>query len=469
MSRPVRVPHELPAGEASPSPAGALSAAHPRLRAAARLGYVAVVLFATLPGTGWSFDPRLVAARLARALHPSLTPTDVLDAIRNVLLFSGLGVVWIATTRTRRLWPPVWRATAAGALLSLLVEGTQLTSPVRFASALDVATNAAGAFLGALAAAVVVRATRWELERGTGEVPLFLIAASHLGATVLEAFSPWGRPDRVPGAWGGAGRRFGASLAWTAEHVAAPPSLSDVFLFVPAGAVVAAALVAYGASPHRAALRATGLAALAYALAELARGFGGGDMRPAVLATRVVAAAAGAVLVAVAAVRGATWRRRSVAIACATAVLVCWYWRPFGLRTGLAPVLEPDHFVPLRALLAVFSLYSVADVAVDFLLFFPLGVWLAVRPMRTRGPLGGMLPALWLATVLEFGQLWVAERTFDVTDLLVEWAGVLVGWEVVRQARLRVVRRNEGRKGIGGTPPPGSQRLGAIALPASFD
>jgi hypothetical protein len=46
---------------------------------------------------------------------------------------------------------------------------------------------------------------------------------------------------------------------------------------------------------------------------------------------------------------------------------------------------------------------------------------------------------------------------------------VLVGWEVVRQARLRVVRRNEGMKGVGGRPPPGGQRLEAIALPASFD
>jgi hypothetical protein len=254
-----------------------------------------------------------------------------------------------------------------------------------------------------------------------------------------------------------------------AEHLAAPPSLSDVFLFAPAGAVVAAALVAHGAAPHRAALRATALAAAAYALAELARGGGGGDMRPAVLATRVLAAAAGAVLVAVAAVRGAAWRRRSVAIGCITAVLVCWYWRPFALRPGLTPVLEPDHFVPLRALLAVFSLYSVADVAVDFLLFFPLGVWLAVRPMRPRGPLGGMLPALWLAAVLEFGQLWVAGRTFDVTDLLVEWAGVLVGWEVVRQARLRVLRRSERGRGVGGRPSQGGQRLDAIALPASFD
>jgi hypothetical protein len=51
---------------------------------------------------------------------------------------------------------------------------------------------------------------------------------------------------------------------------------------------------------------------------------------------------------------------------------------------------------------------------------------------------------MWAAAIIETGQLWVRDRTFDVTDPLVQWAGVLVGAAVVSQAGLRVVRDRRG-------------------------
>jgi hypothetical protein len=163
-------------------------------------------------------------------------------------------------------------------------------------------------------------------------------------------------------------------------------------------------------------------------------------MRPAAFVARVAAAGLGAAAAALLLERRRPARSAGLAVAAVVAVLAAWYWRPFTLG-ALVPELVPDHFVPLRAFIGLFSLYTVADVAVDFLLFFPLGVWLAVRPLATRGPLRGplrgTLPALWLVAVLESGQLWIAGRTFDVTDVLIGWAGVLVGWAVVRQARGR--------------------------------
>jgi VanZ family protein len=231
-------------------------------------------------------------------------------------------------------------------------------------------------------------------------------------------------------------------------------------LFAPAGAIAAAALLGYGWRPARAAAGATLACAATFAAGELARATAGGDVRPRAFALRVAAAALGAVAVAVARrPRPVTADRRGPpgtrpgtplrAAAAAVLLLALWYWRPFALHAGLRPELTIDSLVPLRALRELFTIYSVADVGVDFLLFFPLGVWLVVYPLRRGGAVGGalrgVLPALWLAALLEAGQLWVRGRTFDVTDLLVQWAGVLVGAAVVTQARLRVLR--ERRRG----------------------
>jgi VanZ family protein len=410
---------------------------------------VVVILFATLPGTGWSAEPWLVRMRLFRALHPHPSAADVVDGVRNIVLFAGLGVVWIATTRTRRLWPPVWRATAAGALVSLLVETAQLTSPTRYASVLDVGTNGLGAFVGALAAAAVIRFTRWELEHGRSETPFLLLAASYAGASALEAFSPWGRLNRVPGAWGGPGKRLAAALEWMRTAPAAAPSLVNMLLFAPTGALAAGAMLAYGWRPARAAVGATLLSAAIFVTGELARGVAGGDVQPHAALWNVAAAALGAAAVAAAHRRrgaGADWERpggRTPAWlgAAALLVLVLWYWRPFALKAELLPSIARDNLVPLRMMRGLFTIYSVADVGIDFLLFFALGVWLHIRPLRRRGPLGGVLPALALVVLLEAGQLWVRDRTADVTDVLIQWAGVLVGAAVVSQARLRERRR----------------------------
>jgi VanZ family protein len=138
------------AGRARPSP----GAEHPRARLAARLAYVAIVLLATLSRLHAEPSLRFAGWRLYRALNPSFHAMDVVDGVRNVVLFAGLGAVWVVTARTLRVWPGRVARDARGRALSVAVEARSSSRPTRVASVLDVLTNGVGAFVGA-------RSSRW--------------------------------------------------------------------------------------------------------------------------------------------------------------------------------------------------------------------------------------------------------------------------------------------------------------------
>jgi glycopeptide antibiotics resistance protein len=431
---------------------------HPRARLAARAAYVAVVLFATLANLDAQADLRIAGWRLYRALNPSFGAADAVDAARNVVLFAGLGAVWVVTARTLRVWPAVWRATAVGLALSVCVETVQLFSTARFASALDVLTNGLGAFIGAAALAVVTRVAAAARARPSIlPPPAMLVAGPYLAAALLDAFSPPDRPDRVPGTWGGLANRLRIAL----EHARGTPALgapwSDVLLVAPAGVLAVLLLVELGVPPLMSGwIAAVGGAAL-FALAELARGASGGDVRPLAVVAHAAAVAAGAAIGAVvlhAWARGhrapqpvddarTTWWPPAreplgrLVVGAYLFAVVCWSARPFvpvrSLAASIASV-GRDQLVPLRSLAQTFSLHSVADVGVGFLLYVPVGAWLAARPLRRRGPLATLLPGLYLAVATEVLQLGVFTRVFDVTDVLVQCAGVCVGWVVLRRA-----------------------------------
>ena len=103
----------------------------------------------------------------------------------------------------------------------------------------------------------------------------------------------------------------------------------------------------------------------------------------------------------------------------------------------VAAKLTGEWWIPLRLLGSRMDMFSVIDVVIGFFLFFPLGAALAVWPLRPRSALAGFLPALYLAAVLEVGQTFVAGRTMDMTDFLVQAAGAVVGWTIVRRAGYR--------------------------------
>src|SRR5437588_10592467 len=108
---------------------------------AARWGYVAVVLLATLTQLHFSPDLSAAAERLVRAFTPSLGWRDAIDGLRNTVLFAGLGAVWVVTSRFGNVRAEIRRATVVGLALSARGEGLQVFSLVASASLLDVTAD----------------------------------------------------------------------------------------------------------------------------------------------------------------------------------------------------------------------------------------------------------------------------------------------------------------------------------------
>jgi VanZ family protein len=113
--------------------------------------YVALVVYASLyPLSGWRPG---VAGPFAFLTAPLPRYLTLFDLAVNVLGYVPLGFLIAASLRPpRTATAAIVLATLAGALLSFACEATQSFLPARIASNVDLATNGAGALLGALAA-----------------------------------------------------------------------------------------------------------------------------------------------------------------------------------------------------------------------------------------------------------------------------------------------------------------------------
>lgn len=408
----------------------------------ARLAYIGVILLATLTGLDPDLDPSRAGARVVEGLDLTFTARDAVDAARNLVLFAGWGAVWIITGPGSRLGRRILEATLTGAALSATVESLQLFSARRTSSVLDVATNSGGA----LAGAVFMVALAWVVHRARGKrsfvgIPAFIFAAGYGAAAALEAFSPLFESELLRGSQGGAAARLAHALAaWEWSSLLQLPLL-HLLLFAPAGAFAVAALVEAGMPYRGASRRVMGGGALAAVLIELT---GGAASHP-IVGGNVLVHAAGVAVGAWAAARwlpalskGLRGRDRPLALFAAYAgVLLLWSWRPFLPEMSGSSFLAQftlERFTPLAAHSVRYDLFSVVDLLRNFALLFPVGALLAVWPLRRKGPLAGPLPGLYVALLLEVGQLLLAARLFDITDAIVGASAVLIGWAVVRRS-----------------------------------
>jgi len=413
---------------------------------AARLAYVVVVMIATL--SNLHMDPTWVDVqpRLIRALSFSPHMSDAIDAARNVLLFAGLGGVWVATSRLAR--PPVTLVTLTlvSLLLSGCVETLQLFSPVREASLLDVTTNTVGGLVGGLAAlgafAVINESAG---KRSFIGIPAVIPAVAYGLATVMESFIPLFRQDLLPQLGGGVGDRIGRAIAAIRPESLAQIPLIDALIFFPAGVFAVAALAESGVPGAVAALLVVCIAALVYPAMEVVHGVAAEPIILGAALIHVVAASAGAIVAALGLPSfgrrfGIRVRARLVAAAYSLIIMV-WSWRPFRLDFSAGQMAEQftaSHLVPLKALASRGDLFTVTDVIAQGVIFFPLGALLAVWPLRRKGALAGVAPAIYLAIILEVGKIPLAERFMDVTHILIQSAGAGLGFLLLRRLGYRV-------------------------------
>lgn len=408
---------------------------------AARLAYVLIVLVATLsnlhPDPTWAD----VAPRLARALHLAPHMSDAIDAARNVLLFAGLGAVWIATSRLARPGATLVTIAILSLVLSAGVETLQLFSPVREASLIDVTTDTIGGLMGGLVtlgAFAVINVSAGK--RSYIGIPAVILAAGYGLATVMEAFIPLFRQDLLPNLGGGIADRIGrAIVAFRPDSITQIP-VTDLFIFFPAGVFAVAALTESGVTVTVAAFIVVCGAAVLYPVIEVVHGVAGVPILLGPALVHVVAPAMGAIVTAA---RIETFgrhlprRKRAQMIAAAySLVVMIWSWRPFYVdlsTSSMAEQFTADHLIPLRALASRGDLFSVTDVVAQGVIFFPLGALLAVWPLRADGRLRGLMPAIYLAIILEAGKIPIADRFMDVTHILIQSAGAALGFLLVRR------------------------------------
>jgi glycopeptide antibiotics resistance protein len=413
-----------------------------RMRLPALLGYVAVLLLATLTPFRADPDTGRMMARLVAAVHPQFRPNDLVDAARNIVLFAGWGLVWMATSAPQHPWRAIGRATATGAAISLAIELCQVASRNRYASILDVLTNTTGSFVGAFFFAALVRTVGDHRERKSYfGLPAALLAGGYLIATGMEALIPLFRTESFGRIHGGPFTRATYAVAMFHWSSVLDIAWEDLFLFFPAGALAVVALAENGLEHRLAAQRVMLAGLICSTLAELAHA----PLGEPILVGSLIANAAGIALGAWAAgrwlapfsqhLRGAD--RPRVLVALYSMVLVLWAWRPFQPEFDVVAMAEKLHrrwWVPLAMTGRRDDLFSVADVCVPFFLAVPFGALLAVWPLRRHGWLRTALPGFYLAAVLEAGQLFVVGRAPDVTDFLVVAAGVVTGWLIMRRA-----------------------------------
>lgn len=412
------------------------------MRRAARGGYVVVVLLATLTNFHYDPTPTMIAWRWRRALVFVTSGSDVIDAARNVLLFAGFGAVWLVTSPRSRPWRRVAWITFVGCALSVSVETAQLLSATRTSSVNDVTTNTLGALLGAAGIVVMARIlTRLQDRACAIGVPLLTVAASYVAAVIAEMFSPFYRNGRTPWAGGSVANRLANALHYVQPFSVARVSITDMVLFAPGGALMQLALAELGVGNGTAAVLTVVVCGMLAIGVELAHGIAGQPIEVSAIVGHAVAMAAGA---------AAAWRwgprlltagtqrqRARWAIGLLAVLLVAWAWRPFLPRASWQAVraqVTLEHLTPLGVLGLSSDLLGVMDVAEQFFLYVSLGVLLAAWPLRYRGRLAHVWPAIYLAVVLEVGQILVLNRTFDVTDLLTQCAAICVGFVVVRRA-----------------------------------
>jgi VanZ family protein len=390
--------------------------------ALAAVAFGVLVVYASLV----PFDQHPVSASRAWALLRASWPpaiTSKTDFIANVILQFPLGFLLSgALTRDRRGRPlaPAVTATVIVAMLAFAIEFAQGMFAARTPSVTDVLAETIGGLGGAIAWR---RSGAWltaGADHGWDRVgsPALACLGIYIGAWVLWRWMPFDFTLRVPELLHK--YREGSMVLWSD-----PPGAAGIaelvggtarqwLLALPVGA--AACLATRGTRLRRddaAVLVACGVT-VAVHLADFAT-----LTRPVDLGDVAAAGLGGAT--------GVWWAERPVGVRGAVVALAAMLallidqWAPF--RFSAAP--QPFGLRPFQAYLLTTPSQAVNEGLLKLLLGFAVAFvgWLGGR----RAPLPLLLQWIAFALVVEAGQMFVAGRYADISDVLIVSAGALAG------------------------------------------
>ncbi len=356
------------------------------------------------------------------------------DIVQNVVFFLPFGALLVAASPLAKK-PIVIAAAVAcvlGASLSMFVEFLQTMSPSRSSSATDVFTNGSGALLGAAAASLflrygMARTIAW-ITKSLRSQPGLLVVAAYFGWVLFGSLSPF-IPSLDVGLLRASVRRF-IDVPWGQKPIGA--LVPDFFLYLGLCFVVGRELRStWGryfekALPRPAAFFAAAYLCTALGLAvELAQIILRGHTASlADVATAAAGSLAGAIIGAALGRKAFEGRSELGGLSRTLGPLVLvWIICLIGAR-ALSPLdfvsvaeaidkIEWRSFVPFAANIQKTNLATVTNVVIIFAYYAPLGWWLGARGIDKFVASG---IAFGTAIIMEVGQLFVANRVFDISE-----------------------------------------------------
>jgi glycopeptide antibiotics resistance protein len=399
------------------------------------------IVYGTLLPFQFSVNGGYVEAGLRRIWEYPWHTGSRADLVSNVLLFMPWGFLlatWRSTCGSGFLAALVL-ALLSGFLLSGAVECAQLFTPSRTASLLDLLTNTAGSTLGAAIGWPFARRV-WprmvgKLRQLTVERPLTacaLAVAAGLTVTALAPFDISVQVSELKSAIKNARLvPFGPTLDGASEPAKAWPLASDLLIWMLAGGLFALAAREAGRRGGQAILLAV-LAAVGLCLAtelmQLVIPSHRSDM------TTVVMALIGSTVGAVSLVRSRSryardWIAPTLCIWAGIAALK--FWAPPNFAAPGPPYLRPEWFVPFWSYYVRTNAAALGDVIDQVLIFIPLGALLAAASRR-RSVLQAAVIGFTVGLILEVGQVFLPERTAELTDALSASVGAGLGLALLR-------------------------------------
>jgi VanZ family protein len=420
------------------------------------------IVYATMLPFDFTATSELIRSRMHRLWERPLRAGGGSwhDVYGNVLLFMPWGFL-LAIWRAGRSSP--WLAAVAyalvsGASVSGSVEFVQLFAPGRHTSFIDLASNTLGSVMGAL---IGWPLARWIWPIASVRIRQLLLSrpvtacalAVMLGLLVAGLAPTYVKHEEqrtaaklkgvrlVPFARLSGERLLAAAMRWGAE------ALTWTII----GSLVVLAARESGRDGVRAVGWTVALAGcLSLALEIMQLVVPGRDVDGSSVALAFVGSALGAITVTQLAKRDPRrWIIPALAIWCVATLLTAW--SPFRFAWPDRPFLRTEMLVPYWSYFGSRNLEDLTDVIGQAMVFVPLGALLAAHSWRQTF-VGTILVGFGVGVVFESGQVFLPDRTADMSDAISAAAGAGLGlalwrWgEFARNSPMGVTRYRVGHR-----------------------